>query len=90
MSRFRADRNALAATLPDGAVLLNLRTNRSHSLNATGTRVWQLLVEGKSEDEIIVAMTSEYHVAEDVAREETHAVIMALKAQELIVENTDQ
>ena len=90
MSRFRAGQDALAATLPDGAVLLNLRTNRYHSLNETGTRVWQLLIEGKSEDEIVETMTSEYHVAEPVAREETRAVIMALKAQELIVETTDQ
>lgn len=90
MSRFRAGQDALAATLPDGAVLLNLRTNRYHSLNATGTRVWQLLLEGKCEDEIVHAMTSEYDVAEVVARDETRAVIMALKAQELISERTDE
>jgi hypothetical protein len=69
--------------------LLNLRTNRYHSLNETGSRIWELLIDGKSEDEIVEAMTAEFEVGASVARQETHAVIMALKAQELISERTD-
>ena len=89
MTRYRADPDALAATLADGAVLLNLRTNRYHSLNETGARVWQLLVEGKSRDEIVSGITTEYTVAEDVATKEITAVIEALTAAQLIIPHDD-
>jgi len=83
--RYKPDCDALAATLADGAVLLNLRTNRYHSLNETGARVWQLLVEARSEDEIVAALVTEYDVSEKIARQETISIIAALQAAQLIV-----
>jgi len=85
VTRFRAAGDALAATLSDGAVLLNLRTKRYFSLNETGTRVWELLLEGRTEEEIVRTMTEDYDVAEDAAQRETAAVIAALRENELIV-----
>jgi len=85
VTRFRAAGDALAATLSDGAVLLNLRTKRYFSLNETGTRVWELLVAGRTEEEIVRAMTQEYDVVEGEARRETAQVIAALRDNELIV-----
>ena len=89
MSRWRPDKDALAATLTDGAVLLNLRTNRYHSLNDTGARVWQLLVEGRTESEIVGTLTAEYEVSEEQARRETGSIIAALEAAQLIVVSND-
>lgn len=85
MTRFRAAGDALAATLSDGAVLLNLRTKRYFSLNETGTRVWELLLEGRTEEEIVRTMTQEFDVAEGAARRETAEVIAALRDNQLIV-----
>jgi len=89
MTRYKPDKDALAATLADGAVLLNLRTNRYHSLNDTGARVWQLLVDGHSEGEIAGALTAEYDVSEETARKETGSIIAALQAAQLIVLSND-
>jgi len=89
MNRYRPDPDALAATLTDGAVLLNLRTNRYHSLNATGARVWQLLVEGRNDEEIIRTMISEFDVTAEVATREIASIIGALSAAELIIPNDD-
>lgn len=84
MTRYRAAPDALAATLSDGAVLLNLRTKRYYSLNETGTRIWQLLLEGRTEDEIVHTLTAEYEVEAAVARDETRAVIASLRDSALI------
>ena len=89
MTRYRATVDALAATLADGAVLLNLRTKRYYSLNETGTRVWQLLIAGRNEEEIVAAMTNEYAVAAAVARQEIAEVIEALRAHELVVADAE-
>jgi hypothetical protein len=85
MTRYRAAADALAATLADGAVLLNLRTKRYYSLNETGTRVWQLLIAGRAEEEIVAAMMSEYDVPAATAKAEIGAVIEALCEHELLV-----
>lgn len=87
MTRWRANPDALAATLAEGAVLLNLRTNRYHSLNATGTRIWALLLEGRAEDEIVRTLSAEYDVSEQVARDETRALIASLNDAGLLVED---
>ena len=87
MSRWRASPDALAATLAEGAVLLNLRTNRYHSLNATGTRIWALLLEGRAEDEIVQTLSAEYSVEVPVARDETRALIAALNDAGLLAED---
>ena len=89
MTRWRATPDALAATLAEGAVLLNLRTNRYHSLNATGTRIWALLLEGRAEDEIVRTLSTEYTVEESLARAETRALIAALDDAGLLVEDAN-
>jgi hypothetical protein len=85
VSRYRISEDALAATLTDGAVLLNLRTKRYYSLNDTGTRIWQLLVTGQDEESIVSEMTRDYEVDPSVVRDETRALIAALEREELIM-----
>jgi hypothetical protein len=87
VTRYRAGADALAATLAEGAVLLNLRTNRYHSLNASGTRIWELLIEGRTEDEIVQTLAGEYDVNDGIARDETRTLIAALDAAGLIVQD---
>lgn len=82
--RYRAAPDALAATLSDGAVLLNLRTKRYYSLNETGTRIWQLLLEGRTEEEIVERLAAEYDVERDTARDEMRVVVASLRDCALI------
>jgi hypothetical protein len=84
VTRYRAAPDALAATLSDGAVLLNLRTKRYYSLNETGTRIWQLLLEGRTEEEIVQTLTAEYEVEAAIANQEMQAVIASLRDGALI------
>ncbi|HVP71323.1 MAG TPA: PqqD family protein [Gemmatimonadaceae bacterium] len=84
MTRYRAAPDALAATLSDGAVLLNLRTKRYYSLNETGTRIWQLLLEGRTEEEIVQTLTAEYDVEATIANQEMQSVIASLRDCALI------
>jgi hypothetical protein len=84
VTRYRAAPDALAATLSDGAVLLNLRTKRYYSLNETGTRIWQLLLEGRTEEEIVQTLTAEYDVEATIANQEMQTVIASLRDSALI------
>lgn len=65
----RASRTAPAAPdvvarrLGDSAVLIRLTTNRIYELNATGARVWELLQQGLSREEVITRLAREFSVS---------------------------
>ena len=48
--------------LDDEAVLLNLKTGVYFGLNSTGLRIWQLIVEGRSLEQVLEMMRGEYEV----------------------------
>ena len=50
----------LFQALPDGAVLLDTRSEVYFGLNAVGARVWQLLPAARTLDELCVAVAAEY------------------------------
>lgn len=84
MTCYRLTSRALAATLSDGAVLLNLHTKRYFSLNETGTRVWTLLQRGTTAGPIIATLLEEYEVDELEARRTVLALLDELAAEGLV------
>jgi hypothetical protein len=52
--------------LQDEAVLLNLDSGQYFGLDPVGTRIWSLLVEGKTLPDVVSAIATEYEV--DAAR----------------------
>jgi hypothetical protein len=72
---------------PDGdaAFLLSLRTNQYYELNATGRRVWDLLVAGRTPDEIASDLSSAFAVDPRTARESVDDLLRALSAEGLVV-----
>jgi hypothetical protein len=51
--------------LDDDVVLVQLRTNRIYSLNATAARAWELLCEGLGRSGLERALLEEFDVAPD-------------------------
>jgi len=52
--------DVIARRLGDSAVLIRLNTNRIYELNATGARVWELLSEGATRDQVVDALGREF------------------------------
>ena len=48
--------------LQDEAVLLNLDSGQYFGLDPVGTRIWNLLTEGKALQEVVSAIATEYEV----------------------------
>ncbi|MFQ5351045.1 MAG: PqqD family protein [Thermoanaerobaculia bacterium] len=65
--RFRIPEHVLARKLDDEMVLLNLDSGEYFGLNDTGTRVWELLADGCSRQQIVDRLTEEFEVAADDA-----------------------
>ncbi|HET7553105.1 MAG TPA: PqqD family peptide modification chaperone [Gemmatimonadaceae bacterium] len=83
-TRYRPARDALFATLSDGAVVLDIQTKKYFSLNDTGARVWALIREGLSVEEIISMLLDEYDVSRTAACEAVTSLVESLAAENLI------
>jgi hypothetical protein len=59
-ARLRTASDVIARTLGESAVLIRLSTNRIYELNATGARVWDLVVKGATRDDIVAALQQEF------------------------------
>jgi hypothetical protein len=62
MPGFRISKDVLTQEVAGETVLLDLASESFFGLDAVGTRVWQLLVEGRQRTEIIESLLSEYEV----------------------------
>lgn len=85
--RYKPNPNVVATTLEDAeSVLLDLNSRRYYTLNETGTRIWQLLSDGRPTSEIAGVLTTEFDVTEEEAREHVHALVSDLQVDGLIEE----
>jgi hypothetical protein len=67
MSKLHPSSNVLVAHLEGEAVLLDLTTKRYFRLNATSATIWRAVEEGKSRDEIVLALLESFEVDESIA-----------------------
>ena len=66
------------------AVLLNVESGIYFGLDATGTRMWGLVSEGLTDDEILARLLDEYDVSCEQLRVDIDAFLEALRAQGLV------
>ena len=65
-------------------VLLNLVSGIYYGLDAVGTRVWQLLVEGRTIADVCEAMLEEYDVAPDVLHDDVVRLVGELRERGIV------
>jgi hypothetical protein len=69
----------------DESVLLNLKSGRYFSLDAVGTRIWQLLLEGRTLEATMVQLMREYDVSREELQADIAAFVRSLEAHGLVV-----
>jgi PqqD family protein of HPr-rel-A system len=82
--RMRLSDDVMARRLGDETVLLDIASGTYFGLDGAGTRIWQLLEEGRSMSEIERAMLVEFDVEADVARRDLAALFEELAERRLI------
>jgi len=66
------------------AVILNLATGTYFGLDAVGTRIWQLIAEDWSREQVIAAMLAEYGVEEARLRRDLDDLLGKLRDKGLV------
>ena len=65
-------------------LIINTDTGFYYSLDEVGCTVWNLLAYGHEEDEIVLAITSQYEVDETTARQDLCRLLENLQREQLI------
>jgi hypothetical protein len=79
--RVRPD--VLARRLGDAIVLVHLHTNRIYELNATGARIFELLREGRTIDQVVQELREEFDANDVDLRGEIDRLIEGVRTEGL-------
>ncbi|WP_439816533.1 PqqD family protein [Zavarzinia sp. CC-PAN008] len=83
-ARFRRGAEVVEAEIRGELVLLNLVDDSYFSLDPIGARVWALLEEPRSVDELCAVLTQEYEVGLDVALRQVGAMVARMADDGLV------
>lgn len=78
------DESTASRVLGDEAVVLTPMDSKIHSLNETGTRIWELLADKPTVGEIISQIHREFKVDEEQAKEDVTAFLEELAEKGMI------
>lgn len=77
------------AELDDEVVVLDTRTGTYFSVDGAGTRIWELLRKGATEEQIVQRILREYDVEPDAARADVAEFLRMLAERGLIREEDE-
>ena len=79
-----ATKNEVSCKLGEEAAILGLKNSVYYGLNAVGARIWELLREPRSLQEVQAAIVSEYDVSADQAESDLVQFLRGMLAEGLI------
>ncbi len=79
-----AAKEQVSCDLGGEAAILNLKNSVYYGLNAVGVRIWNLIQEPKTADEVFAVLLEEYDVESDCCERDLLALLQELAAHGLI------
>ena len=76
--------SVITRELSGETVLLNLESGVYYGLDIVGTRVWQLLTQGRTIASVCETMIEEYEVAPDVLRDDVSRLVGELRERGIV------
>lgn len=83
-SRLGISKNVLFREIDGEAMLLNLDSGIYFGLDSVGTKIWNLMTEGKPLETIAQSISSEYDVSENRCRTDLFELAEALRKHGLV------
>ena len=81
---FQIDAEVSFQKLEEATVIVHLGTGRIHHTNNTGSRIWELLDQGRSPGEIVVRLEGEFDGPPARLRQEVETFLEQLAAEKMI------
>jgi hypothetical protein len=84
IDQFVVHPSVICRELSGETVLLNLESGVYYGLDAVGTRVWQLIMQGRTIASVCDTMIEEYDVAPDVLRADVTRLVGELRERGIV------
>ncbi|OXM74125.1 MULTISPECIES: PqqD family protein [Amycolatopsis] len=73
-----------ARTIGDETIVLSLSTSKYFTITGVGTRLFELLAEERSVEDLVGVITSEYEIDADTARRDIETFLGRLRDAQLL------
>ncbi|HEV7287637.1 PqqD family peptide modification chaperone [Sphingomonas sp.] len=80
----RRTEGLLSAAVGDELLMMSAAEGKYFNLNDVGSRIWELLAQPVSAEKLVAALTAEYDVDADTAREHVADFLAALRERGLV------
>jgi Coenzyme PQQ synthesis protein D (PqqD) len=82
--RLCASPDVVHRRIEDESVLVHLKTNKIYTLNETGSRLWELLLDGHDSEGIKRELQREYDAKPEEIDDEVDRLLASLAAEQLV------
>jgi hypothetical protein len=82
--RYQPNDDVTFQRLEDTTVIVHLGTGRIHHTNVTGSRIWELLAEGRSLEEMLPPLADEFEAPPERLRSDLESFIRTLLEANMI------
>lgn len=84
-STITRNEDLLSGVLDDETILMSIETGSYHVINKTANRIWELLEEPKTVDEICIIILDEYEVDPETCQKEVLEFMAGLQNRKIVV-----
>lgn len=89
MERYKRNENTVSGRLHDEMVMMDLDRGKYYALNNVSTRIWDLLGDWRSIDELCAVLTDEYDVSLEQCGKEVSQILEEMQELKLILKVID-
>ena len=82
--KYVQNKDILTTELDDSLMMMSIEAGKYFELNPVSKRIWELVDEPKSEEEIIAILLLEYDVSEEQCRAEVSEHLSLLEQKKII------
>lgn len=84
--KIRRSDEILTAPLDDSLLMMSVEQGKYFGLNGAGPRIWELLEQAMTEDELVEALLAEYEVTREVCAAEVAVFLAGLRERHLLLD----
>tara|TARA_B100001109_G_C18527486_1_gene318960 strand:+ start:142 stop:423 length:282 start_codon:yes stop_codon:yes gene_type:complete len=67
--KFKTNELCAHTSIGDKSIILNIKNGQYYELNSTSSLIWKLINEGNSVEELIIAVSNEYNIGDEIIGE---------------------
>jgi hypothetical protein len=84
--KIKRNGDILTAPMDEMLLMMSVEQGKYFGLNGAGPRIWELLEQPLTEDELVAALLDEYEVTREVCAAEVAAFLAGLRERHLLVD----